>query len=96
MGGRVETEIAVMRPERRKIPRTKVRRPAKIMTCAADGGPRSIDCLVLDITSVGAGLQAQSSLALPNQAALTFDQGRTLRAFRVVWQSASQLGVEFC
>jgi hypothetical protein len=67
------------------------------MTYAADGGLRSIDCLVLDITSVGAGVQVgRCPLVMPNDAALTLDHGRTLRAFRVVWQSAAKLGVEFC
>jgi PilZ domain-containing protein len=84
-----------MRQERRRVPRTKVLRPARIIA-GAGNFTRSIDCLVLDLTSLGACVQAVNSpLSLPDESALTFDGAHTLRPFRVAWQSDESFGVEF-
>ena len=83
-----------MRQERRRVPRTKILRSARIIA-DADDFKRSVDCFVLDVTSFGACVQADSSpLSLSDESALTFD-GSTLRPFRVAWQSDEKFGVEF-
>ena len=57
---------------------------------------RSVDCLVLNVTGLGACVQVDSSpLSLPDESALTFDRAHTLRPFRVVWRSEERVGVEF-
>ena len=84
-----------MRQERRRVPPTKILRPARIVT-GADNLRWSVDCLVLDVTSLGACVKIEgSSLLLPDEAALTFDGAHTLRPYRVAWQSAESFGVEF-
>jgi hypothetical protein len=84
-----------MPPEQRRIPRTKVLRPARIITGTNDF-TWSVDCLVLDVTSLGACVQADSSpLSLLDESALTFDGARTLRPYRVAWQSSERFGVAF-
>ena len=84
-----------MRPERRRVPRTKVLRPARIIT-GTNNFTWSVDCLVLDVTNLGACVQADSSpLSLLDASALTFDGAHTLRPFRVAWQSDETFGVEF-
>ena len=78
--------------ERRDITRTRVSRGAKIIP------PRRgsmIHCTVQNITSGGACLKLANTYGLPETFELTFEQGRTRRACRVVWRTADQVGVAF-
>jgi hypothetical protein len=77
--------------ERRRVRRTKVYKCAKI---AMDGSLR--DCVVRDISSLGARLALVSTCSIPDKFALTFDAAHTMRACRVAWRSATEIGVEFC
>lgn len=77
--------------ERRRGRRTKVYKCAKIST---NGSLR--DCVVRDISSCGARLALVSTAYIPDKICLTFDGARTLRACRVAWRSATEIGVEFC
>ena len=77
--------------ERRRVRRTPVYKCAKIST---NGSLR--DCVVRDLSSLGARLALVSTAYIPDQIALTFDQARTLRRCRVAWRSANEIGVEFC
>lgn len=76
--------------ERRRVRRTSVYKCAKIST---NGSLR--DCVVRDISAFGARLALVSTAYLPDQFSLTFDEARTLRACRVAWRSATEIGVEF-
>jgi len=76
--------------ERRRARRTPVYKCAKI---TANGSLR--DCVVRDISSLGARLALVSTAYIPDQVALTFDNARTLRTCRVAWRSATEIGVEF-
>jgi hypothetical protein len=78
--------------ERRDVTRTRIARSAKIIP------PRRgsmIHCTVQNITSSGACLKLANTYGLPETFELTFEQGRTRRACRVVWVTADQVGVAF-
>jgi PilZ domain len=78
--------------ERRGVGRTRVLRNAKIIV------PRRasiIYCTVQNITSGGACLKVANTYGLPETFELTFEQGRTRRACRVVWRTADSVGVAF-
>ena len=78
--------------ERRDVTRTRVSRSAKIIL------PRRapmIHCTVQNITSGGACLKLANTYGLPETFELTFEQGRTRRACRVVWRTNDELGVAF-
>ena len=78
--------------ERRDVTRTHVSRSAKIIL------PRRasmIHCTVQNITSGGACLKLANTYGLPETFELTFEQGRTRRACRVVWRTSDELGVAF-
>ena len=78
--------------ERRNVTRTVIARSAKIIV------PRRspvIHCTVQNITSGGARLKLANTYGLPETFELTFEQGRTRRACRVVWRTNEELGVAF-
>jgi hypothetical protein len=77
--------------ERRRIRRTQTYKCAKI---SLGGSLR--DCVVRDISSLGARLALVSTAFIPDEISLTFDNARTLRACRVAWRSPTEIGVEFC
>jgi PilZ domain len=79
--------------DRRRAFRTKVCLAAKIRT----GGrpPLVFDCVVRDISSLGARVELRDPSKLANIFELTFDSGRTLRACHVVWRGPMHVGVEF-
>jgi len=76
--------------ERRRARRTKVYKCAKI---SSNGSLR--DCVVRDISALGARLALVSTAFIADDIALTFDDAHTLRACRVAWRSATEIGVEF-
>jgi PilZ domain len=78
--------------ERRDVTRTRVTRNARIIL------PRRaqmIHCTVQNITSGGACLKFANTYGLPDTFELTFEQGRTRRACRVVWRTGDLIGVAF-
>jgi PilZ domain len=78
--------------ERRRVTRTRVHTPAKVIV----GNPsRGFDCVVRDISSLGARLELSNTDVLPNIFELTFDSARTLRLCHVAWRTPMQVGVEF-
>ena len=76
--------------ERRRIHRTRVFKAAKLF-----GHACTTDCVVWDISAVGARLVLVSTAAIPGTFDLSFDSARTLRACRVVWRSPMEIGVQF-
>ncbi len=54
------------------------------------------DCVVRDISSLGARLALVSTCLIPDRFGLTFDAAHTMRGCRVAWRSATEVGVEFC
>lgn len=76
--------------ERRRVRRTQTFKCAKI---ELNGSLR--DCVVRDISPLGARLAFVSTAYIPDDIALTFDSARTLRTCRVAWRSVTEIGVEF-
>ena len=54
-----------------------------------------LDCIVRDISPLGARVELCDTSKLANIFELTFDSGRTLRACHVVWRRPMHVGVEF-
>lgn len=77
--------------DRRRVRRTRTYKSAKI---SLHGSLR--DCVVRDISSLGARLALVSTAFIADELSLTFDNARTLRTCRVAWRSKTEVGVEFC
>jgi hypothetical protein len=78
--------------ERRSIERTRILRNAKIIV-----DPRSpiVYCTVQNVSNTGACLSLASTFRLPDTFELTFEAGRSRRKCRVIWRTASKIGVTF-
>jgi hypothetical protein len=77
--------------ERRRLPRTKVFKGAKLILAARS----TVSCVVRNLTNQGALLQLPSTRDLTTEFDLSFDKGRTLRKSHVVWQTFTNIGVSF-
>ena len=77
--------------ERRKRPRMRVLKSAKFIL----GKSSVFDCVVRDLTNVGAGIDIPNAIGLPEVLEMTFDDGRSIRSCRLVWRTLSKTGVEF-
>jgi PilZ domain len=78
--------------ERRDVGRTRILRNAKII---ALDRPAVVNCTVQNITHGGACLKVANTYGMPTAFELTFEQGRTRRLCRVVWNTEDMLGVAF-
>ena len=78
--------------ERRSMQRTRIGRNAKIIL---PHRASIVHCTVQNITGSGACLKVANTYGMPQWFELTFEQGRTRRACRVVWQTADLIGVAF-
>ena len=78
--------------ERRRIPRTRVLKGAKIILNSSSS---LFDCTALNLTTAGSCLQLPSSLGVPISFALSFDHARTRRPCHVIWRTENKLGVSF-
>lgn len=77
--------------ERRKHPRSRVLKSAKLIL----GSSSVIDCVVRNLTNIGARIVVQNTTTLPEHLHLTFDGGRSNRACKVVWRRLNETGLEF-
>ncbi len=77
--------------ERRRFPRTKVFKGAKLIL----SGRTTVSCIVRDLSNHGACLHLSSTADLPSEFNLSFDTGLTLRKCRVAWQTLTKAGVSF-
>jgi hypothetical protein len=75
---------------RRETHRDKVLIPASI---EFDG--TAIDCMVRNISSSGAMLDASASKAIPTHVTLVLRLEGARKPCKVVWQKENRLGVEF-
>jgi len=76
--------------ERRLHARTRIFRTAQLFADARIGC-----CVVRNISAAGAGLTMVSTASIPDTFDLSFDGGRTLRPRRVLWRTATEIGLEF-
>ena len=77
--------------ERRRYPRIRVQKDAKIVV----GTFSVFDCVVRDLSGSGARLEIQGAADLPEAVDVTFDGGHTFRPCRLRWRSPTETGVEF-
>ena len=77
--------------ERRRFPRTKVFKGAKLILA----GRPPVSCIVRDLSNHGACLHLPSNAGLPAEFDLSFDTGRPLRKCRIAWQTLTNVGVSF-
>jgi hypothetical protein len=77
--------------ERRRFPRTKVFKGAKLILA----GRSTIRCTVRDLSNHGACLRLSSTTGLSPEFDLSFDTGKMLRNCRVAWQTLTSVGVSF-
>jgi hypothetical protein len=76
--------------ERRRTRRTQ------IYGCAKIAVKQSLqDCVVRDISSLGARLAFMNTACIPDTFELTFDAAHIRRDCCVIWRSLTQIGVKF-
>jgi len=82
------------RPERRRVPRARTLKGA---TMVFNNGNSVIDCVVRDLTHLGARLRVEGAMMLPDRFRLIIGQaeGHQEHEVSVIWRSASDLGVAF-
>ena len=78
--------------ERRRVQRTRVLKGAKIIFSRH---ALTVDCLVRNLTNLGACLRLSDTVGIPAHFELTFDDGRSARACRVIWRHTDSVGVIF-
>jgi methyl-accepting chemotaxis protein len=83
-------EIGVQ--EKRRVQRTRVLRGVMLIFSQR---AQTVNCVVRNLTNLGACLHVASTTGIPATFELTFDDGRSRRACRVTWRRADRLGVAF-
>lgn len=77
--------------ERRKLARSRILKGAKIVI----GSTSTIDCVVRNVTNVGARIEIANTIELPDSLGLSFNGGFTVRPCRVAWRSVTETGLQF-
>ncbi len=82
--------------ERRNVARHRYRKRAHI---AVEDHGAVIDCVVYDLSELGACLNVENPLGIPDSFTLVIDDlvigHASVRKCRVAWRSGTQIGVEF-
>ena len=76
----------------RRVQRTQMIKSGRIVT--ADSAA-TIDCIVCDLTNLGAGLRVSPGDCVPDFFELIFDSRLFSRSCQVRWKHNERLGVEF-
>ena len=76
----------------RRVQRTQMIKSGKIVTADSTA---TIDCVVCDLTNLGAGLRVSSGDSVPDSFELIFDSRLFSRCCQVRWKHNERLGVEF-
>ena len=76
--------------ERRHQARTRLFRTAQLFAEAQIGS-----CVVRNISALGAWLTMESTTHVPDTFDLSIDGGRNVRPCRVLWRTATEIGLEF-
>jgi hypothetical protein len=77
--------------EHRAAPR---RRVLKAGTISFDGGG-AISCTVRNLSEVGAALDVESPVGIPDQLTLSIEAEHSSRHCQVVWRKEKRIGVRF-
>jgi hypothetical protein len=76
----------------RRMQRTQMIKSGKIVLADSVA---TIDCVVCDLTNLGAGLRISPGDSVPNIFELVFDSSLFSRSCQVRWKHNERLGVEF-
>ena len=82
------TRAATFTEERRRVQRTRTDKCARILL---DRDAAVIECIVRDLTNLGAGLVVASSAGVPETFELVFGSVHARRPCRVVWRTENRL-----
>ncbi|MHA7970826.1 PilZ domain-containing protein [Rhizobium terricola] len=77
--------------ERRASPRLRALKAARIVL---PGGFSTFDCTVRNLSSAGAKIVLETTIGVPNDFTLNFEDGST-HACDVKWRTPKELGVAF-
>jgi hypothetical protein len=58
-------------------------------------GPATIDCVVRNLSSIGANLSVESPIGIPERFDLVVSRDQSHRRARVVWRAGKRVGVRF-
>jgi hypothetical protein len=78
--------------DQRRVKRTQMLKSGKIITAES---AVAIDCVVRDLTNLGAGLRISPGESVPDCFELIFDSRLFSRTCQVRWKHNDRLGVEF-
>jgi hypothetical protein len=81
----------VVTPERRQAPRHRTLKAGSIAFNRSGG----IDCRVRNLSEMGACLEVASQIGVPDHFVLVIESDHVSRPSRVVWRTATRLGVAF-
>jgi hypothetical protein len=76
----------------RRVQRTQMIKSGRIVTADSSA---TIDCIVCDLTNLGAGLRVSPGDYVPDFFELIFDSRLFSRSCQVRWKHNERLGVEF-
>jgi hypothetical protein len=77
--------------ERRRVQRTHTHQHAHVIL----RDPPIIQCIVSNLTNLGACLHVERSEVVPANFGLSFDNARTVRSCEIVWRCHKTVGVIF-
>ena len=78
--------------ESRNAPRQRVHHPAMVNR---DDGTPLLNCMIWDVSALGAKLTVAADERIPDQFMLLFHRGGGSRWCRVIWRTTLEIGVEF-
>ena len=77
--------------EHRAAPRRRVLKAGTI----SFGGGGAISCTIRNLSEVGAALDVESPVGIPDQLTLSIEAEHSSRHCRVVWRKEKKIGVRF-
>ena len=77
--------------ERRNAPRLRTLKGGSIMF----GVAAAIDCIIRNMSEMGAALEVNSPIGIPDEFTLLIKPEFVKRNCRVIWRSAKRIGVQF-
>ena len=80
-------------PERRRVPRTAVCKPARVML----DRNQIIDCTVRNLTSIGACVEISDTEieSMSENVDFSFDNFHTVHIAKIIWRDNTRIGVAF-
>lgn len=82
---------AITQPERRHQPRLRALKAGRVIL---PGGHSTFDCMIRNLSPVGAKVTLESTVDIPHAFRLRFEDG-TIYDCAVKWRKERELGVEF-